>query len=150
MVVSHRVLHAPCTTSNFPLCRRAPHRIIRRRETNRACPCAAAGGVRADALAGGDAAELQRGLWPGVLRGGVPAAAAVVGGIANGLAEALSPTGEVFVGLRGAFRFEPVDGSEVLTAPVLWLPTGFDDDIKTLLTPDSETGEPNIEPSILN
>ena len=67
----------------------------------------------------------------------------VVGGIANGLTEAASPTGDVFVGLRGAFRFEPSDGTETLVAPVLWLPTGFDDDIKALLT--AEDGPEEVQ-----
>ena len=67
----------------------------------------------------------------------------VVGGIAQGLTESLSVTGEVFVGLRGAFRFEPADGGEILTASVLWLPTGFDDDIKALLSAADENGVPN-------
>ena len=67
----------------------------------------------------------------------------VIGGVANGLAEAVAPTGEVFVGLRGAFRFEPREGDEILTAPVLWLPTGFDDDVKALLT--AENGPDDVQ-----
>jgi hypothetical protein len=67
----------------------------------------------------------------------------VVGGIAQGLTESISVTGEIFVGLRGAFRFEPSDGGEILTASVLWLPTGFDDDVKALLSSTDAEGVPN-------
>ena len=56
----------------------------------------------------------------------------IIGGIATAIAKTEAPDGSVVEGLRGAFRFEDAAGSSI-TAPVLYMPGGLDDDVKALV-----------------